>query len=40
MINKNADNLKEKVLRFIPIDGNDALLTDAEMTEFILDNCL
>jgi len=39
MINRNADNLKEKVLRFIPIDGNDALLTDAEMTEFILDNC-
>ncbi len=39
MINRDPNNLKEKVRRFIPIEGNDALMTDAEMTEFILDNC-
>lgn len=39
MINKDPNNLKEKVKRFIPIDGDDALATDAELTEFIFDNC-
>ena len=39
MKNKDPNNLKEKVRRFIPIKGNDALVTDSEMTEFILDNC-
>ncbi len=39
MIDRDPNNLKEKVKRFIPIEGNDALLTDAELTEFILDNC-
>lgn len=39
MKNKDPNNLREKVRKFIPIDGKDALKTDAEMTEFILDNC-
>lgn len=36
---KDPNNLHEKVKRFIKIDGHDALKTDAEMTEFVLDNC-
>ena len=39
MSSENFEFLKENILRYIPIEGHDALLTDAEKTEFLLDNC-
>lgn len=36
---KDPNNLREKVRPFIEIEGNDALITDSKLTEFILDNC-
>lgn len=39
MINRDPNQLHEKVKQFIPIEGEDAMLTDTAMTEFILDNC-
>jgi len=38
-MNKDPNNLRERVRRFIPIEGEDAIKTDSEMTEFVLDNC-
>ena len=32
-------SLEGTLARFIPIAGDDAMVTDAEMTEYILDNC-
>ncbi len=39
MSSENFEFLKENILRYIPVEGHDALLTDAEKTEFLLDNC-
>ena len=36
---KDPNGLREKVKRFIDIKGDDALYTDAEMVEYLLDNC-
>ena len=39
MIDRDPNKLHEKVKRFIDVDGRDSLSVDAELTEFIFDNC-
>lgn len=36
---KQNISLTEAVKAYVPIEGHDALVTDAKMTEFLLDNC-
>ena len=36
---KDLSKIKETVKGFINIEGEDAILTDSKLTEYIFDNC-
>ena len=39
IIMKTNAEIKSYIKNFIPIEGDDAIVTDANLTEFLLDNC-